>query len=218
MQGAKDIYPARVDPAIEFGPLLVAAHDQFEQVLGGGVRQLAHAEVVDDEQGYAGQFGEVVLAGVGERGLCELFKESVRFAVDDAVALLDGGPADGLGEVALTGSGRTEQEGVLALGDEACGGELVDECAVDVLVEGEIEAVERAVGVTEARQTSSDGRLGDLPQRSPRARGDMTPVTGGCFPSRAYRPPTGATSPQLLPSVAWRRHALTSGTGGKALP
>ena len=43
------------------------------------------------------------------------------------------------------------------LGDETCGGELVDECVVDVLVEGEIEAVERAVGVTEACQTSSDG-------------------------------------------------------------
>ena len=32
------------------GPL-VAAHDQLEQVLGRGVGQLAHAEVVDDEQG-----------------------------------------------------------------------------------------------------------------------------------------------------------------------
>ena len=78
------------------------------------------------------RFGEVVLAGVGERGLCELFEEGVRFAVDDAVALLDRGAADGLGEVALAGSGRTEQEGVLALGDEAGGGELVDECAVGV--------------------------------------------------------------------------------------
>ena len=26
----------------------VAAHDEFEQVLGGGVRQFAHAQVVDD--------------------------------------------------------------------------------------------------------------------------------------------------------------------------
>ena len=29
---------------------LVAAHDELEQVLGGGGGQLAHAEVVDDEQ------------------------------------------------------------------------------------------------------------------------------------------------------------------------
>ena len=70
------------------GRPLVAAHDELEQVLGGGVGQLAHAEVVDDEQGHAGQLGQIVLAGVGERGLGELFEEGVGFAVDDAVALL----------------------------------------------------------------------------------------------------------------------------------
>ena len=112
--------------------------------------QLAHAEVVDDEQGHAGQIGQIVLAGVGERGLCELFEEGMCFAVDDAIALLDRGAADGLGDVALAGTGRTEQECVFALGDEACGGEFEDERAVDFLVEGEVEAVERAVGVTEA--------------------------------------------------------------------
>ena len=53
--------------------------------------QLAHAEVVDDEQVRAGQLGKVVLAGVGERRLGEFFEEGVRFAVEDAVALLDGG-------------------------------------------------------------------------------------------------------------------------------
>ena len=54
--------------------------------------QLAHAEVVDDEHGHAGQLGQV-LAGVGERGFCELFEEGIRFAVDDAIALLDRGAA-----------------------------------------------------------------------------------------------------------------------------
>src|SRR6266849_9090662 len=33
---------------------LVAPHDDFQQILGGGVRQLAHAEVVDDEQRHGG--------------------------------------------------------------------------------------------------------------------------------------------------------------------
>ena len=51
--------------------------------------QLAHAEVVDDEQVRAGQLGEVVLAGLGERRLGEFFEEGVRFTVEDAVALLD---------------------------------------------------------------------------------------------------------------------------------
>ena len=67
------------------GPL-VTAHDQLEQVLGRGVGQLAHAEVVDDEQGHAGQLGQIVLAGLGERRLGELLEEGVRFAVDDAIA------------------------------------------------------------------------------------------------------------------------------------
>ena len=108
------------------GPL-VAAHDQFEQVLGGGVGQLAHAEVVDDEQVRAGQLGEVVLAGLGERCLGEFFEEGVRFAVEDAVALLDGGAPDGLGKMTFPGTGLADQEDVLALGDETGGGELKDE-------------------------------------------------------------------------------------------
>ena len=82
---------------------LVAAHDQLEQVFGGGVRQLSHAEIVDDEHGHAGQLGQIGLAGVGERDL-----------------------------------------------GEARGREFEDERAVDLRVEGEVEAVERAVGVTES--------------------------------------------------------------------
>ena len=60
-----------------------------------------------------------VLARAVERGVGELLDERVRLAVDDAVALLDGGAADGLGEVALAGAGRAEEERVLALADEA---------------------------------------------------------------------------------------------------
>ena len=114
------------------------------------MRQLAHSEVIDDEQRHAGQVGKVGLAGVGERRLGELFQEGMGFAIEDPVTLVDGGPPDRLGEMALAGPGRTEEEGVLALGDEASGRELVDEGAMHLLVEGEVEAVERAVGVAEA--------------------------------------------------------------------
>ena len=112
------------------GPL-VASHDEFEQVLGGGVGQLSHAEVVDDEQGHAGQLGQVGLAGVGEGGLGELLEEGVGLAVDDAVALLDGGAADGLGDVTLARAGRADQQDVFALVDEARGGEFEDEGTVE---------------------------------------------------------------------------------------
>ena len=40
----------------------VAAHHELEQILGGGLRQLAQAEVVDDEQRYLLHPLEVVLA------------------------------------------------------------------------------------------------------------------------------------------------------------
>ena len=106
--GVPEELPPVLDRAVggeDRGGPLVAAHDQLEEVLGGGVGQLAHAEVVDDEQGDAGQLVEKGLAGVGERGLGELFEEGVRFAVDDAVALLDCGAADGLGDVALARTG-----------------------------------------------------------------------------------------------------------------
>ena len=99
---------------------------------------------------HAGQLGQIGLSGVGKRRLGELLEEAVRFAVDDAVPLLDGGASDGLCEMALAGPGRSEEESVFALGDEAGGGELEDERAVDLLVEGEVEAVERAVGISEA--------------------------------------------------------------------
>ena len=92
-----------------------------------------------------------VLACAVERGVGEFLEERVRLAVEDAIALLDRGAADRLGEVALPGAGWPEKERVLALRDEAAGGELVDQRAIHLLVEIEIEGVERAVGIAEAR-------------------------------------------------------------------
>jgi hypothetical protein len=47
-------------------------------------------------------------------------------------------------------AGRTEEESVLALGDEARGGEVVNEGAVHLLVEVEVEAVQGAIAISEA--------------------------------------------------------------------
>jgi hypothetical protein len=73
------------------------------------MRQLAHAEVVDDEQLHRGQIGQVVLAGAVEGRVRDLLDEGVRLAVDDAVARQDGGAADGLGAMALAGAGGRAQ-------------------------------------------------------------------------------------------------------------
>src|SRR6266851_996862 len=66
------------------------------------------------------------------------------------MALLDGGDADRLGQVALPRPGRAEEEAVLVLGDEAAGRELEDEAAIELLVEVEIERVEGLADVAEA--------------------------------------------------------------------
>jgi hypothetical protein len=55
---------------------------------------------------------------------------------------LDHGAADGLGQVALTRAWWSEKERVLALRDEAAGGELVDQRPIHLLVEIEIEGIE----------------------------------------------------------------------------
>jgi transposase InsO family protein len=128
----------------------VAAHHNLEEILGRRLGELAHAQVVDDEQRDAGQMGEVRFARAVELGLGEFLEEDVRLAVADAMALLDDGDADRLGKVALAGAGAAEEEAVLPLGDEAAGGELEDERTVHLLVEVEVEGVERLVGIAEA--------------------------------------------------------------------
>jgi len=75
------------------------------------------------------------LAGASQLGVGEVVDERVRFAVDDAMALLDDGQADGLREMALAGAGRSEEEHVLPTVDELAAGKLVDEPAVHLLVE-----------------------------------------------------------------------------------
>lgn len=93
-------------------------------------RQLTHPEVVDDEERHRGEVCEVLLAAAVDRRVGDLLDEGVGLAVENAVALEDRRAADGLGEVALASPGRTEEKSVLAPGDEAACGELVDERAV----------------------------------------------------------------------------------------
>src|SRR5207247_11424812 len=130
----------------------IATHDQFQEIFGGRVRQLSHAEIIDDEERHGGQIGEIRLPRAIERRVSELLQQRVRLAIDDAIALQDRGTADGLREVTLARPRRSEEEHVLALGDEARRGELVDERAIHLLVEIKVKGVERALGVAKARE------------------------------------------------------------------
>ena len=74
----------------------VAAHDELEEIFGRRVREFTHAQVIDDQQRYGCQLREIVLARACERRLRELLEQGVGLAIDDAVALQNGGAADSL--------------------------------------------------------------------------------------------------------------------------
>jgi hypothetical protein len=78
----------------------------LEEILGRGVGQLPHPEVIDEEEGHGGELREGGLAGAGELGLREILEQDMGLAVEHAVPLLDRGEAEGLGEVAFPGVKR----------------------------------------------------------------------------------------------------------------
>ena len=83
--------------------------------------------------------GELALGlGFGQRG------EQRRGAgEEDRVAGLDGGAAEGDGEMRLADAGRAEEQDILGLGDEAAGGELANQPLIDGGLEFEVELFER---------------------------------------------------------------------------
>lgn len=63
--------------------------------------ELTHAEVMDDQERDGGPIGAQIFAGTVERRVGDLFEEHVGLAVDHAVPLLDGGPAERLRQMAF---------------------------------------------------------------------------------------------------------------------
>ena len=84
----------------------VAAHDDLQQFLGGGQRQLAHSQVVDDQQRHGGQQFYKLLAFAIEGGIGQFFQQYVGFAIQHSVALQDDGVPDGLCAVTFPASRR----------------------------------------------------------------------------------------------------------------
>ena len=62
---------------------LVAAHDDFQQILGGGVWEFTHSEVVDNEQRDGGDRFHVFFARAVGDSLGQLIEQDVRFAIQD---------------------------------------------------------------------------------------------------------------------------------------
>ena len=103
----------------------VAAHDDFQQILGGGVREFAHTEVVDDKQRHSRHRFHILFARAAGDCVGHFIKQDVRFAIQHFVALLDSALADSLRQEAFAGSAGAEKQRVFALVDE-CGGRQVE--------------------------------------------------------------------------------------------
>ena len=125
----------------------VTAHDDFQQILSGGVREFAHAEVVDNEQRHSGHRFHILFARAAGDRIGQFIKQDVRFAIQHFVALLDGALADGLRQVALAGSAGAEKQCIFALVDEGGGGQVEDQTAIHFRIEGEVEVIESSVGI-----------------------------------------------------------------------
>ena len=125
----------------------VAAHDDFQQIFGGGVREFAHTEVVDDEQRHGGDRFHVLFAAAVGDGVGQFIEQDVRFAIQHFVALLDGALADGLRQVAFAGPAGAEKQRVFALVDEGCGGQVEYQAAIHFWIEGEVKVIESPVGI-----------------------------------------------------------------------
>jgi hypothetical protein len=78
------------------------------------------------------------------------FEQGVRLPIDDTIALQNGGTPDRLGQMTLARTWRSKKQHVLALGDEARRGQLVDERAIHLLVEIKVKSVQCAFGVAKA--------------------------------------------------------------------
>ena len=82
-------------------------------------------------------------------GLGQFIQQDVRFAIQHAVALLDGGLADGLGQVTLARAAGTEKQRIFPLADEGARGQVEDQAAIHLRIEGEVEVVQRLVRIAE---------------------------------------------------------------------
>src|ERR1700687_2898057 len=146
---------------------LVTPHDDFQQILGGGMWKLAHPEIVDDEQGRRCDRFHVLFARAVDNGFGQFFEQQMRFAIQHAVALLNGGVTDGLGEMTFPGTTWAQKQGIFAARDEGAGSEIKHQTAIHLRIKSEVEVVERLVGITKA------GLLSAAVQQAVRAAGEF---------------------------------------------
>ena len=81
--------------------------------------------------------------------LSNFIEQRVSLTIEHPVALLDGGQTDGLGQVALTCAGWTQEQSIFMFGDKVGCGQIEDQRAIEFFVEGEVEVVQGFLRVAE---------------------------------------------------------------------
>ena len=104
----------------------VTTHEHIGEFVAGVRGQSAQEQVIDDEQACSGEL-LAVLAELAElSGLVDFVDQHMRFAIEDAVAMLDGDESERLGDMALAGARFTNEQRILPGVEELERGELED--------------------------------------------------------------------------------------------
>jgi len=75
----------------------------LQQIFGSGERELTQAEIIDVQQRDGSErFHNVLTRGLNN-GIGEILEAHMGFAIEDAITLLDGSLADGLGQMTFAG-------------------------------------------------------------------------------------------------------------------
>jgi len=82
----------------------VASHDDLQQFLGGCDGQLAHAQIIDDEERNRSQQFHMFLAGSIDGRFRQVVEQFVGLAIQHAIALLNGRLPDGLSKMTFPGA------------------------------------------------------------------------------------------------------------------
>jgi len=121
---------------------LVSPHDDLEEVFAAVPGELLHAHVVDDEEIGSEVAGERVVV-VFDRFFVEEVADDIEDGpVEHGSPLLDGGVADGLGDVGLAGSWWSHEENVSGVVEELAGGEFEELSTWDAGVEVPVELID----------------------------------------------------------------------------
>lgn len=111
---------------------LVALGDQLVQILVGGRTKWFEPEVVDGEQFDTHQAGEPALVGAGGARGVQAGRELGAGGEQHIHALAHGTMAECLGQTALAGAARPDDEHGRVFAEVTAAGQIVHECAVQL--------------------------------------------------------------------------------------